>query len=234
MFMYMRFDILTIFPAMFEGYFSESVIKRAREKKLLDIRAHDLRAWAADKHKKVDDKPYGGGPGMVMKVEPFFRALQSLAARPSPLAARMTRVVLMSAKGKRFTHADATRLAKYKRVILLCGRYEGVDERVAANLADEELSIGDYVLTGGELPAMVVIDAVSRHVPGVLGDAASLAEESHSEEGVTEYPQYTRPDVFVPKRGSAWKVPPVLLSGDHAKIAEWRAGKRRRGKGVKG
>jgi tRNA (guanine37-N1)-methyltransferase len=219
----MRFDVLTIFPAMFEGYFSESVIKRAREKKLLDIRAHDLRGWAADKHKKVDDKPYGGGPGMVMKVEPFFRALKSLKA----IGAKSTRVVLMSAKGKRFTHADATRLATYKRVVLLCGRYEGVDERVAANLADEELSIGDYVLTGGELPAMVVIDAVSRHVPGVLGDSASLAEESHSEEGVTEYPQYTRPDVFVPKRGSAWKVPPVLLSGDHAKIAEWRSGKRK-------
>jgi tRNA (guanine37-N1)-methyltransferase len=219
----MRFDVLTIFPAMFEGYFSESVIKRAREKKLLDIRAHDLREWANDKHKKVDDKPYGGGPGMVMKVEPFFRALTSLKA----LGAKSTRVVLMSAKGKRLAHKDAVRLAKYKRVILLCGRYEGVDERVVANLADEELSIGDYVLTGGELPAMVVIDAVSRHVPGVLGDKASLAEESHAEEGVTEYPQYTRPDVFVPKRGSAWKVPPVLLSGDHAKIAEWRTEKRK-------
>lgn len=226
----MRFDVLTIFPAMFEGYFSESIIKRAREKDLLDIRVHDLREWAADKHKKVDDKPYGGGPGMVMKVEPFFRSLKSLKA----LGSKSTRVVLMSAKGKRFGHKDATRLAKYKRVVLLCGRYEGVDERVASHLADEELSIGDYVLTGGELPAMVIIDAVSRHVPGVLGDKASLAEESHSEEGVTEYPQYTRPDAFVPKRGSAWKVPPVLLSGDHAKIAEWRAGKRktRKGKGA--
>jgi tRNA (guanine37-N1)-methyltransferase len=131
----------------------------------------------------------------------------------------------MSAKGKRFAHKDAIRLAKYKRLVLLCGRYEGVDERVAEHLADEEISIGDFVLTGGELPAMAVIDAVSRHVPGVLGDAASLAEESHAEEGVTEYPHYTRPDVFVPKKGAAWKVPKVLLSGDHARVDAWRRAK---------
>ena len=131
----------------------------------------------------------------------------------------------MSAKGKKMSHKDAVRLSKYKRLVLLCGRYEGVDERVAAHLADEELSIGDYVLTGGELPAMVVIDAVSRHVPGVLGKQASLAEESHSQEGMTEYPQYTRPEVYSPKKGSAWKVPKELLSGDHAKIADWRSKK---------
>ena len=213
----MQFDILTIFPKMFDGYFSESIIKRARERKLLDIRVHDLRAWSEDKHHKVDDKPYGGGPGMVMMVGPFFRALKSLRAFN-----KKTRVVLMSAKGKKFTHREAVRLAKYDRVVLLCGRYEGVDERVAAHLADEELSIGEYVLTGGELPAMVVIDAVSRHVPGVLGAKESLARESHTEEGVTEHPQYTRPDVFSPKKGTRWSVPKALLSGNHAKIEEWR------------
>lgn len=221
--MTMRFDVLTIFPPMFDGYFTESIIKRAREKGLLDIRVHDLRDWADGKHRKVDDKPYGGGPGMVMQVGPFFRALKALKA----IGAKKTRVVLMSAKGKRFTHKDAVRLAKYDRLVLLCGRYEGIDERVAANLADEELSIGDFVLTGGELPAMTVIDAVSRHVPGVLGKSASLAEESHSEEGVTEYPQYSRPEAFEPKKGVSWRVPKVLLSGDHAEVAKWRAKKRR-------
>ncbi|HTM68575.1 MAG TPA: tRNA (guanosine(37)-N1)-methyltransferase TrmD [Candidatus Binatia bacterium] len=224
----MRFDVLTIFPPMFDGYFTESIIKRARERGLLDVRVHDLRGWTTDKHHKVDDKPYGGGPGMVMKVEPFDRALKELKAQSSKLEASRTRVVLMSAKGKRFTHKDAVRLSKYKRLVLLCGRYEGVDERVAANLADEELSIGDYVLTGGELPAMVVIDAVSRHVPGVLGKKASLAEESHSEEGVTEYPQYTRPEVYAPKKGVSWKVPKVLLSGAHDAVAAWREKKRRK------
>lgn len=225
----MRFDVLTIFPAMFEGYFTESIIKRARERGLLDVRVHDLRDWSTDKHHKVDDKPYGGGPGMVMKVEPFYRALKSLKALATGKG-RKTRVLLLSAKGKRFTHKDAVRLSKYGRLVLLCGRYEGVDERVAAHLADEEISIGDFVLTGGELPAMTVIDAVSRHVPGVLGDPASLAKESHAEEGVTEYPHYTRPDVFSPKKGVRWSVPDVLLSGDHAKVEEWRAGKEKRRK----
>ncbi len=221
----MRFDVLTIFPPMFDGYFTESIIKRARERGLLDVRVHDLRRWSTDKHRKVDDKPYGGGPGMVMKVEPFYRALKELKVGRSG-----TRVVLMSAKGRRFTHKDAVRLSKYRRLVLLCGRYEGVDERVAAHLADEEISIGDFVLTGGELPAMAVIDAVSRHVSGVLGDAASLAQESHAEEGVTEYPHYTRPEVFSPKKGVRWKVPDVLLSGDHAKVARWRTEKEKRGK----
>jgi tRNA (guanine37-N1)-methyltransferase len=225
----LRFDILTIFPAMFEGYFGESIIKRARERGFLDIRVHDLRDWAEGKHHKVDDKPYGGGPGMVMMVAPFFRALKALRAAPAKTAARKsTRVILMSAKGKRFTHADAVRLSKYKRLVLLCGRYEGVDERVAANLADEELSIGDFVLTGGELPAMTVIDAVSRHVPGVLGKQASLDRESHAEEGVTEHPQYTRPEIFEPERGKKWRVPEELLSGDHAAIENWRQDKSER------
>lgn len=219
----MRFDVLTIFPAMFESYFSESIIKRAMERGILDIKTHDLRAWSTDKHSKVDDKPYGGGPGMVMKVEPFFRALKALKVGGARGAGRSkTRVILLSAKGKTFAHKDAVRLSKYKRLVLLCGRYEGVDERVSENLADEEISIGNYVLTGGELPAMVVIDAVSRHVPGVLGKKESLIEESHAEEGMTEHPHYTRPDSFSPGRGKAWNVPKALLSGDHKKIAEWR------------
>jgi len=219
----MRFDVLTIFPEMFVGYFGESILKRAREKKILDIRVHDLRAWAEGKHRKVDDKPYGGGPGMVMQVGPFYRALKSLKALPDGNS--KLRVILMSAKGKRFTHQEAVRLAKYDRIVLLCGRYEGVDERVAAHLADEEISIGDYVLTGGELPALVVVDAIARHIPGVLGKEESLAAESHTEEGVTEYPQYTRPESFSPKKGRAWNVPEILLSGDHKKVAEWRFAK---------
>jgi tRNA (guanine37-N1)-methyltransferase len=215
----MRFDVLTIFPAMFESYFSESIIKRARERGLLDIRVHDLRDWADNKHNRVDDKPYGGGPGMVMQVGPFYRALKSLKA----IGAKKTRVILMSAKGKRFTHKDAVRLAKYDRLVLLCGRYEGVDERVAEHLADEEISIGDFVLTGGELPAMTVIDSVSRQVKSVLGKKESLARESHAEEGVTEHPQYTRPETFSPKKGVEWSVPEVLVGGNHAAIEKWRA-----------
>jgi tRNA (guanine37-N1)-methyltransferase len=216
----MRFDILTIFPEMFGSYFSESIIKRAIEKKLLDIRVHDLRRWAEGKHRKVDDRPFGGGPGMVMAVAPFFRALKSLKA-----AGKSTRIVLMSAKGSKFNHKEAVRLSKYKRLILLCGRYEGVDQRVARHLADEEISVGDFVVTGGELPAMVLVDAVSRHVPGVLGKAESLEQESHAQEGITEYPQYTRPEIFAPKKGVKWAVPQILLSGDHKKIAEWRKSK---------
>ncbi len=199
----MRFDILTIFPRMFAGYFGESIIKRAAERGLLDIRVHDLRGWAEGRHRKVDDKPFGGGPGMVMAVGPFCRALKELGKK-NP---KKTRVILLSAKGRTFNHKQAVRLAKYDRLILLCGRYEGVDERVALNLADEELSIGDYVLTGGELPAMVVVDAVARQVPGVLGKTESLAQESHAEEGVTEYPQYTRPEGVSPGKGGNWKVP---------------------------
>lgn len=216
----MRFDILTIFPKMFSGYFEESIIKRAVARKLLDIRVHDLRRWAAGKHRKVDDKPYGGGPGMVMQVEPFYKALKTLKA-----GTKGDRIILMSAKGKPFSQKEARRLAKYKRLVLLCGRYEGVDERVAEHLADEELSIGPYVLTGGELPAMIVVDAVARMVPGVVGKAESIAEESHAQEGVTEYPQYTRPEVFKPRNGAKWRVPKILLSGDHAKVAVWRRSK---------
>lgn len=200
---------------MFDSYLHESMLKRAQQKKLVSFFVHDLRRWTSDRHHKVDDKPFGGGPGMVMKVEPFARALRELKrkAKNEKRKAKDVRTILTSAKGRQFTAADANRLARYKHIVVLCGRYEGVDERVAKHLADEELSIGPYVLTGGELAAMVVVDAVARHIPGVLGKSESL-EESRAGIGV---PSYTRPDVF---RG--WKVPSVLLSGDHKKIEMWR------------
>ena len=179
----MHFDIITIFPKIFESYFGESILARAQKKKLIKIQAHDLRKWASDKHKKVDDSPYGGGPGMVLKVDVIYKAVEALRRAPrrrSGLAQGKQRVILFSAKGKIFTQADAKRLVKYDQLIMICGRYEGVDERVAEHIADEELSVGNFVLTGGEIPAMIVVDAVSRLVPGVLGKKESLAEESFS------------------------------------------------------
>lgn len=206
----MKIDFVSIFPGMFDAYFGESIMKRAAEKRLLKAKAHDLRRWAEGRHQKVDDRPFGGGPGMVMMVDPFAKAIKALLPKLN------ARIILMSASGKTFTHKDAVRLSRYDRLIFLCPRYEGVDARVS-KLVDEEISIGNYVLTGGELPAMVVADAVVRHIPGVLGKAESLAEESHAIDGVTEYPQYTRPEIW-----NKMKVPTVLLSGDHKKIEEWR------------
>jgi tRNA (guanine37-N1)-methyltransferase len=211
----MRFDILTIFPGMFDCYLNESMIKRAQARKLLDIRIHDLRDWATTKHRQVDDRLFGGGPGMLLKVEPIHRALKSIKAEKAY-------VVLMSPRGTKFTHAVSKRLSKHKRIVFICGRYEGVDQRVTDHLVDEEISIGDYVLTGGELPAMVVLDSVSRFVPGVVGKEASIVEESHSKEGYLEYPQYTRPEEYVAGKGKKWVVPKVLLSGNHKDIAAWR------------
>lgn len=224
-----RFDILSIFPGMFDCYLNESMIKRAQANKLLDIRLHDLRTWTTDNHKTVDDRPFGGGPGMVLKVEPIYKALKSLKAlKKGPKSARKKSgpyVVLMSPRGTRFDQRVAERLSGHGRIVFLCGRYEGIDQRVTDHLVDEEISIGDYVLTGGELPAMVVLDAVSRFVPGVVGKHASIVEESHSTPGYIEYPHYTRPESFIPKKGEKWDVPEVLLSGDHKRIAEWRAKK---------
>lgn len=218
----LRIDVLTLFPEVCEPYLAASILGRARKSKRLDLRVHQLREWSRERHKKVDDKPFGGGPGMVMQVAPFHDALVDLKLRAKTgkktAAAKRARVILTSAKGKLFTQADARRLSKYDRLVFLCGRYEGVDERVATHLADEELSVGPYVLTGGELPALVIADAVSRLHPGVLGAEASLAEESWSENDLREYPQYTRPESYL-----GWKVPPVLLSGNHREIAEWRA-----------
>ena len=222
----MHFDILTIFPPMFDSYLGESILKRARENGHISVTVRNVRDFATDKHRKTDDTPYGGGAGMVMKVEPIWNALEAIASEnqgaevepTSTARASRSRTILFSAKGKTCTQEDKRRLAEYDRLILICGRYEGVDERVAEHLADEELSIGDYVLTGGELPALVVLDAVSRLIPGVLGNEDSAQTESHSETGSLEYPQYTKPEVF-----HEWAVPDVLLSGDHAKIAAWRS-----------
>ena len=210
-FLSMRFDIITIFPKIFDSYFKESIIGRAVKSGLVEIKIHDLRDWTEDNHKTVDDKPYGGGAGMIMKVEPIFKAVETVKQAPKK------RVILFSAKGKKFTQADALRLRSYDQIILICGRYEGIDERVARYIADEEVSIGDYVLTGGEIPAMIVVDAISRLTPGVLGKEESLAEESFIQEGYLEYPQYTRPEEF-----QGWKVPEVLLSGNHKEIEKWK------------
>ncbi len=215
-----KFNIITIFPHIFESYFGESIIKRALEKKLVGINITNLRDFTADKHRTVDDTPFGGGVGMVMKVEPIYEAVKSLKSEVRNLKSETnlkTRVILFSAKGKKYTQSDAVRLSQYDNLILICGRYEGIDERVAENIADEEISIGDYVLTGGEIPAMVVVDSISRLIPGVLGNEESPRDESHSKDGYLEYPQYTRPEVF-----NDWKVPEVLLSGDHERIKKWR------------
>jgi len=213
----MIFDLVSLFPESFESYLGVSILKRAREDGRVVFGFANPRDYTTDKHRTVDDTPYGGGAGMVMKPEPIFSCVEDLLGKGDVPQERI-RIILFSAKGKRFTQKDARRLvADYDRLILVCGRYEGVDERVAEHLADEELSIGEYVLTGGELPAMVVTDAVTRLIPGVLGNAESAETESHTEEGVLEHPQYTKPEDF---RG--WKVPETLLSGHHGEIAGWR------------
>lgn len=216
----MRFDIISIFPESLKSYTEASILKRAIAEQKIEVHLHQLRDWTTDKHHTTDDTPYGGGAGMVMKVEPFDRALEEIKKQISKSKDERTRVILLSAKGKRFVQADARRLAEYDRLILLCGRYEGVDERVAEHLVDEELSIGDFVLTGGELPAMMVVDAVSRLIPGVLGNVTSALTESFSDGVTREYPQYTKPEVY-----KDWAVPPVLLSGHHAEIEAWRQSK---------
>ena len=208
----MRIDVLTLFPAMFAGPLDESIVKRARQAGLLDLQVHNLRDYAHDRHKTVDDRPFGGGPGMLLKPEPIFEAVEDIAREA-------TRVILLSPSGRPFSQAIARELAQRDDLLLVTGHYEGFDERIREQLADDELSIGDYVLTNGALPAMVVIDAVARLLPGVLGDDESSKEESFSPGGPgLEYPQYTRPAEF---RGM--KVPEVLLSGNHAQIARWRA-----------
>jgi tRNA (guanine37-N1)-methyltransferase len=255
----MIFDVITIFPGIFGSYFSESIIKRALNNKVVNIKIHNLREFTSDRHKTVDDTPYGGGAGMIMKIEPIFKAVSALKKSqiPNPPPARAwqwragksqinpkskiqnskIRVVLFSAKGKKYTQVDARRLSKYDNLILICGRYEGIDERVAKHIADEETSIGDYILTGGEIPAMILVDSITRLLPGALGNPESLSEESFSKiencklparrrkalaggkivNCRLEYAQYTRPENF---RG--WKVPKVLLGGNHKKIKEWR------------
>lgn len=208
----MIFEVLTIFPEFFRGPFEHGVVSRARESGVLDIRIHDLRNWTHDRHRTVDDRPFGGGEGMLLKPEPVFDAVESIWPERGP----ERRVVLLSAQGRMFDQAAARRYASLDGLLLICGRYEGVDERVAERLVDEEISIGDYVLSGGELAAAVVIDSVARLLPGVLGNEESSLNESF-EEGLLDCPQYTRPAEF---RG--WKVPEVLLSGHHEEIRRWR------------
>ena len=208
----MKIDILTLFPGMFAGPLDESIVGRARTAGILDLRIHNLRDWTHDRHRTVDDTPYGGGPGMVLKPEPLFEAVEALRAeRGAGL-----KVILTSPSGRVFTQEVARELAREESVLLVCGSYEGFDERVREHLADDELSIGDYVLTNGALPAMVIVDAVTRLLPGALGDDASSQEESFSH-GLIEYPHYTRPAEF---RG--WGVPEILQSGNHAAIERWR------------
>ena len=209
----MRFDVLTLFPAIVNGPLHESILKRAIETGRLVVAVHNIRDYALDKHHVTDDVPYGGGGGMVMKPEPVFAAVQAALADASPVRPP---IILMTPQGRQFTQAVARELAQHERLVLICGRYEGVDERVREFLATDEISIGDYVLTGGELPALVVIDAVTRLLPGVLGDPGATLEDSHSD-GLLEYPHYTRPPDF---QGRA--VPEVLLSGHHAQVERWR------------
>lgn len=238
----MKINILTIFPKLFESFLNETLIKKALDAKLLEINVVDIRAYATDKHHTTDDTPYGGGPGMVMKIEPIFRALEAL--KKSGMTnddSRMMKTALMSPRGRQFSQAVVEEYAKLNELTLICGRYEGVDYRVTEHLVDEELSIGPYVLSGGEVASMVVAEAVSRYIPGVLGNSESLVEEtfalgsrelgvgSRADVGVAstpytlhptpsrEYPHYTKPEVF-----NGWKVPEVLLSGNHAAIKKWR------------
>ena len=212
----MRFHVLTIFPEIFDSYLNESLFKRAQKNKILSVRTYDIRSFTNDKHRKVDDRPFGGGPGMVLKVQPIWDAVKKLQS--STLKNKHSRIILFSARGKKMDAKAAARLAKYSDLILICGRYEGVDERVAEHIADEEISIGDYVLSGGELPALVLMEAVSRHISGFLGKEESLEEVNGS------FPTYTRPENFSPKKWKIWSVPDVLLSGDHKKIEKWRKG----------
>jgi tRNA (guanine37-N1)-methyltransferase len=209
----MRFDVLTLFPEIFSGYLSQSLLKLALENGLVEIHLWNIRDWAQGKHRSVDDRPFGGGPGMVMMPEPVFAAVEAVQSQaPDP-----GQLVMLTPAGERLTQKVVQELATHRRLLLLCGRYEGFDERIRLGLRPREVSVGDFVCNGGEVPAMVVIDTVIRYVPGVLGDPASVAEESHSAEGRLEYPQYTRPREF---RGMA--VPDILLSGNHAAIARWR------------
>ncbi len=216
----MKFDVLTLFPELIDRYVDTGVLGRARKNKMIAVTAHDLRDWTTDKHRTVDDTPYGGGAGMVMKIEPIYKALAAFKKKDK-LAPSKRKVVLLSASGQTWNQAKAKEYSKLKSLTLICGRYEGIDERVSA-LIDEEISIGDYVLTGGEAGAMVIIDSVARLLPGVLGNEESLTFESHSIPGQLEYPQYTKPEAI--RLGKkTYRVPPVLVSGNHGAIETWRS-----------
>jgi tRNA (guanine37-N1)-methyltransferase len=216
----MQFDVFTLLPEVFPSYLETSIIKRARERGLINVRVHNIRDYTHDKHHMTDDTPYGGGGGMVMKPEPVFEAIESILElkadqTPSGLVSIIP-IILLTPQGRVFNQSIAQELSQHSRIVLLCGRYEGIDERIREHLVTDEISIGDYVLTGGELPALILIDAIARLLPEVLGDPSGAQDDSHAM-GLLEYPHYTRPPEF---RG--WKAPDVLLSGDHAKIEKWR------------
>ena len=215
----LQFDILTIFPEIFESYFKTSLISKAQKKGLIKVNVHNLRKWTSDERKTVDDKPYGGGLGMVFKVEPIYKAIKDI--KKKGVKDNKRKIILFTPRGKTYNQKRASSFSSLQQIILICGRYEGVDERVAKKIANLELSIGEYDLMGGEVPAMVIIETVSRLIPGILGTEKFLKERKKGK-GFIEYPQYTRPEVFNPIKGVAWKVPEVLLSGNHKKIAEWR------------
>lgn len=229
----MQFDIITIFPEIFDSYLKASIISRAIKRGKILINIHNLRDWTKDSHKTVDDRPYGGGIGMVMKVEPIWRATRAIKSKSK---SQKSKIVLFTPRGKKFTQKKAYQFSKLDQLILICGRYEGVDERAAKHIVDETISVGDYVLMGGELPAMITIETVARLIPGVLGKPQLLKERITKKRGFIEYPQYTRPEVFdlsryiknwracPPKfrKAKVWRVPKVLLSGDHKRIAQWR------------
>ncbi len=216
----MQFDVFTLLPEVFPSYLDTSILKRARERGLIDVRVHNIRDYTHDKHNTTDDTPYGGGGGMVMKPEPVFEAIETVLGLNTPQTPpepdSITPVILLTPQGRVFNQTIATELSQHPRIALLCGRYEGIDERIREHLVTDEISIGDYVLTGGEIPALILIDAVSRLLPNVLGDPTGALDDSHAM-GLLEYPHYTRPPEF---RG--WRAPDVLLSGDHAKIEKWR------------
>ncbi|MGB7957769.1 MAG: tRNA (guanosine(37)-N1)-methyltransferase TrmD [Minisyncoccia bacterium] len=238
-----RFRVITVFPRIFDSYVNESLFKRAKREKIVSVDTYDLRDFTNDRHRKVDDRPFGGGPGMVLQIQPVYKAVSSILKitnRKSQVAnrTRKTRIILFSTRGKKLDAKMAKRLAKYDELILICGRYEGVDERVAEHVADEEVSVGDYILSGGEIPALALMESVSRFIPGFLGKEESLEEVNGS------FPTYSRPEAFVPylsshssplssrrksgsRAGKIWSVPKVLLSGDHKKIAEWRKAQKR-------
>jgi tRNA (guanine37-N1)-methyltransferase len=214
----MRFDILTLFPGIFDGYLQQSLLKLAIQRGLVDIRLWNIRDYSADKHQKVDDRPFGGGPGMLMCCQPVFDCVEAvLADGRSDEPVEPGLLVMLSPQGRRLDHGLVTELASHKRLLLLCGRYEGFDERIRLGLKPLEVSVGDFVANGGEVPAMLVVDAVIRHIPGVLGDETSSKYDSFAESGLLEYPQYTRPRIF-----REMEVPDVLLNGDHAEISRWR------------
>lgn len=212
-----KFDVITIFPKIFDSYLNESLIARAQKKKFIKINLHNLRKWTNDNHQTVDGRPFGGGLGMVLKVEPIYKAIKKIKNKKLK-----SKIILFTPRGEKFNQKLAYKLSKLDQVIFICGRYEGVDQRVAEKIADMEISIGDYDLMGGELPAMICIESISRLVPGVIAKKELLKERISKSGGFLEYAQYTRPEIFSPEKNKKWKVPKVLLSGNHKEIEKWK------------